>query len=125
MIRKLKNHVVCTLIIMSSSERDNREQIPSGQNKDQTQRTAEKQNQVSGERRDKEVRDFPGAAAIGQALIGLDFPASKNKIIQHVQQQSQKQNNLDYGKVVPILEKIEDKQYANVAEITQAAGLVQ
>jgi uncharacterized protein DUF2795 len=113
------------LIIMSSSERDNREQIPSGQNEDQTQRTAEKQNQVSGERRDKEVRDFPGAAAIGQALIGLDFPASKNKIIQHVQQQSEKQNNLDYGKVVPILEKIGDKQYANVAEITQAAGLVQ
>ena len=126
MIRKLKNHVVYTVSYMSSSSsRDNRDQIPSGQNEEQTQRTPEKQNQVSGERRDKEVRDFPGAAAIGQALIGLDFPASKNKIIQHVQQQSQKQNNVDYSKVVPTLEKIQDKQYSNVAEVTQAAGLVQ
>jgi biopolymer transport protein ExbD len=115
--------VLLAIMSSSSSERDNRDQIPSGQNEDQTQRTAEKQSQVSGERRDKEVRDFPGAAAIGQALIGLEFPAGKNEIIQHVQQQSQ--NNLDYGKVVPILEKIQDKQYSNVAEITQAAGLVQ
>ena len=62
---------------MSSSERDTRDQIPSGQNEDQTQRTAEKQNQVSGERRDKDVIDFPGAAAIGQALIGLEFTARR------------------------------------------------
>ena len=119
--------MLCVLLanMSSSSERDNRDQIPSGQNEDQTQRTAEKQSQVSGERRDKEIRDFLGAAAIGQALIGLEFPAGKNEIIQHVQQRSQKQNNLDYGKVVPILEKIRDKQYSNVAEITQAAGLVQ
>jgi hypothetical protein len=27
--------------------------------------------------------------------------------------------------MVPILEKIEDKQYANVVDVTQAAGLVQ
>jgi len=108
---------------MSSSSRDNRDQIPSGQNEGQTRRTAEKQNQVSGERRDKEVRDFPGAAAIGQALIGLEFPAGKNEIIKHVQQQPQ--NNPDYSKVVPTLEKIQDKQYSNVAEVTQAAGLVQ
>ena len=106
---------------MSSSERDTRDPIPSGQNEDQTQRTAEKQNQVSVERRDKDVIDFPGAAAIGQALIGL-VPSKKNKIIQRVRQQSK--NNLDYGKVVPIREKIEDKQYANVADITQAVALV-
>jgi hypothetical protein len=125
MIRKLKNHVAYTVSYMSSSSsRDNRDQIPSGQNEEQTQRTAEKQNQVSGERRDKEVRDFPGAAAIGQALIGLEFPAGKNEIIKHIQQQ-QPQNNPDYGKVVPTLEKIQHKQYSNVAEVTQAAGLVQ
>lgn len=69
---------MCILLaIMSSSERDTRDQIPSGQNEDQTQRTAEKHNQVSGERRDKDVRDFPGAAAIGQALTGLEFPARR------------------------------------------------
>lgn len=83
----------------------------------------EKQNQLAGERREKEVSDFPRAAAVGQALIGLQFPAEKNKILQHVQQQSQ--INPDCGKMIPVLEKIEDRQYSNAADVTQAAGLVQ
>jgi hypothetical protein len=45
---------------------------------------AQEQNQVPGERRDKDVTDFPKAAAMGQALKGLEFPAEKNKIIQHI-----------------------------------------
>jgi hypothetical protein len=49
---------------MSSENRD--QQIPSRQNEDQIQRMAEKQNQVAGERREKEVPDFPKAAAVGQ-----------------------------------------------------------
>jgi hypothetical protein len=53
------------------------------------------------ERREKEV-DFPRAAAVGQVLIGLQFPAEKNKILQHVQQQSQ--INPDCKKMIPILE---------------------
>jgi hypothetical protein len=49
---------------MSSSE--NRDgQIPTRQNEDQTQKMAEKQNQVAGERREKDVTDFPRAAAVG------------------------------------------------------------
>ena len=99
------------------------DQIPSRQNEDHTQRIAEEQNQISGERRDKEVTDLPRAAAIGQALKGLEFPADKNKIIQHLRQQSQ--NNPDCQKMVPILEKVVDKQYANAADVTKAAGLVQ
>ena len=99
------------------------EQIPSRQNEDQTQRIAREQNQISGERRDKEVTDFPRAAALGQALKDLEFPADKNKTIQHLQQQSE--YNPDCQKMVPVLEKVEDKQYANVADVTKAAGLVQ
>ncbi len=107
---------------MSSSENRD-DQIPSRQNEEETQRFAEKQNQVAGERREKDVTDFPRAAAIGQALIGLQFPVDRNRIIQHVQQQSQ--INPDCEKMIPILEKIEDKQYSNAADVTQAAGLVQ
>jgi hypothetical protein len=114
-------------MIMSSAS-NNREikekQIPSRQNEEETQRFAQDQNEVSGQRREKDVIDFPRAAAIGQALIGLEFPANKNKIIQYVQQQSQN-NNPDCQKMVPILEKIEDKHYENAADVTQAAGLVQ
>ena len=107
---------------MSSSENRD-DQIPSRQNEEEIQRFAEKQNQVAGERREKDVTDFPRAAAIGQALIGLQFPADKNMIIQHVQQQSQ--TNPDCERIIPVLEKIEDKQYSNAADVTQAAGLVQ
>lgn len=83
----------------------------------------DKQSQVAGERREKEVSDFPRAAAIGQALIGFQFPAEKNKILQHIQQQSQ--INPDCEKMIPVLEKLEDRQYSNAADVTQAAGLVQ
>jgi hypothetical protein len=107
---------------MSSSENRD-DQIPSRKNEEEIQRFAEKQNQVAGERREKDITDFPRATAIGQALIGLQFPADKNKIIQHVQQQSQ--TNPDCEKVIPVLEKIKDKQYSNAADVTQAAGLIQ
>ena len=107
----------------NSNKEIKEDQIPSRENEDQTQRIAREQNQISGERRDKEVTDFPRAAALGQALKDLEFPADKNKIIQHLQQQSE--DNPDCKKMVPVLEKVEDKQYANVADVTKAAGLVQ
>jgi hypothetical protein len=106
----------------NSNKKIKDEQIPSRQNEDQTQRMAQEQNQVYGERRDKDVTDFPRAAALGQALKGLEFPAEKNKIIQYLQQS---EDNPDCQKMVPILEKIQDKQYANVVDVTKAAGLVQ
>jgi hypothetical protein len=118
--------MLCTFIDIMSSDSNKEikeDQIPSRQNEDQTRRMAQEQNQVPGERRDKEVTDFPKAAALGQALKDLEFPAEKNKIIQHLQQQSE--DNPDCKKMVPILEKIEDKQYANAADVTKAAGLVQ
>ena len=107
---------------MSSSEsRD--EQIPSRQNENQTQRMTDKQNQVAGERREKEVSDFPRAAAVGQALIGLNFPADRDEIIDHIRRQSR--TNPDCEKMIPVLEKIENRQYSNAADVTQAAGLAQ
>jgi Protein of unknown function (DUF2795) len=107
---------------MSSSEsRD--DQIPSRQNENQTQRMNEKQNQVAGERREKEVSDFPRAAAIGQALIGLSFPADRDEIIDHIRRQSR--TNPDCEKMIPVLEKIENRQYSNAADVTQATGLAQ
>ncbi|MDQ3838297.1 MAG: DUF2795 domain-containing protein [Thermoproteota archaeon] len=105
----------------SSQNRD--EQIPSRQNEGQTQEMTEKQNQIAGERREKEVSDFPRAAAVGQALIGLNFPADKNRIIEHIRGQSQ--TNPDCEKMIPVLEKIDERQYSNAADVTQAAGLVQ
>ena len=52
----------------------------------------------------------------------MDFPADKQKIIQHVRQRSA--DNTDSQNILSTLQKIEDKQYNNVAEVTKAAGVV-
>jgi hypothetical protein len=53
------------------SERENREQIPTESNADETLRTLRKQEHIEGERREKTVSDFPQAAALGQVLKDL------------------------------------------------------
>jgi hypothetical protein len=60
---------------------------------------------------------------VKEALIGLNFPADRNKIIEHIQWQSQ--INPDREKMIPVLEKMEDKRYTTAADVTQAAGLIQ
>ena len=103
--------------------RDEEQQIPSRQNEEETQRVIEAQDHISGERKEQTIRDLPGIAAVGQALKGLRFPADKNKIVQFVQQQSN--TNPDCQKIVPLLQRIENRQYQNVSEVTKTAGLVE
>jgi hypothetical protein len=50
------------------------------------------------------------------------FPADKRKIQLFVQQQSD--NKPDYQKIVSLLDKIEDRQYQNVSDVTKA-GIVE
>jgi Protein of unknown function (DUF2795) len=100
------------------------QQIPSRQNEQETQRVIEAQDHISGERKEQTIRDLPGIAAVGQALKGLRFPADKNKIVQFVQQQSNT-TNPDCQKIVPLLQRIENRQYQNVSDVTKTAGLVE
>src|SRR5918999_1152788 len=74
------------------------------------------------ERKEVNVEDYPKAIALGQLLKDIDFPADKQKVIQHVQQRSG--NNADGQNILSVLQNIEDKQYHNVAEVTKAAGVV-
>jgi hypothetical protein len=99
------------------------QQIPSRRNEEETQRVIEAQDHISGERKEQTIRDFPGTAAVGQTLKGLRFPADKNKIVQFVQQQSN--TNPDCQKIVPLLQRIENRQYQNVSDVTKTAGLVE
>lgn len=103
------------------SERENREQIPTEFNAEQTQRTLRRQDRVEGEQREKTVSDFPSAAALGQVLKDLDFPADKSSIIRFVEQS----NKLERNEVLPLVQKIEERQYQNVSEVAEAARLVQ
>jgi hypothetical protein len=66
------------------------QQIPTEQNKEETQKMIEKQDHVAGERRDDEiVTNFPEAAAMGRILTNVGFPADKNKILRFVQKQQE------------------------------------
>ena len=101
----------------------NQQQIPSRQNEEDSQRVLEAQNHISGQRREQTVTDLPKAAAVGQVLKDLRFPADKNRILQFMQEQSN--TNPDCQKMVPLLDKIENRQYQNVSEVTKAVGLVE
>jgi Protein of unknown function (DUF2795) len=106
-----------------SLNEEQEQQIPSRQNEEDTQRVLEAQNHIGGQGREQTVTDLPTAAAVGQALKDLRFPADKNRILQFMQEQSN--TNPDCKKMTPLLDKIEDRKYQNVYDITKAAGLVE
>jgi hypothetical protein len=100
---------------------EKREQIPTEFNTEQTQNTLRRQERLEGEQRDKTVSDFPQAAALGQVLKDLDFPADRNAIVRFVEQS----NRPERSEVLPIVQRLEDRQYRNVSEVAEAARLVQ
>ena len=85
------------------------------------QRNVSEQGGVEGQRKEVNVEDYPKVAALGQLLKDIDFPADRQKIIQHIQQRSE---NADSQNILSKLRNIENKQYKNVAEVTKAAGVV-
>ena len=101
-----------------------KEQIPTEYNEEQTLRIMRKQDQIPGKgRRSKTINDMPSTAALAQLLKDLEFPADKSKIVKFIQQK--KTNDPKSNQILPILNKIEEKQYQNVADITLSAKLVQ
>jgi hypothetical protein len=53
----------------------------------------------------------------------MRFPADKRRIQLFVQQQAG--NTSDYQGIVILLDKLEDRQYQNVSDVTKAAGIVE
>ena len=100
------------------SERENPEQIPGEENLEETQKVISEQDGIPGERKAVNIEDYKRVAALGQIVKDLDFPANKDKIIKFVKAYLVDQE------ILAKLEKIEDKEYKNVAEITHEAGLV-
>ncbi len=104
---------------MSSDKRENPEQIPSSNDEGQTKATVSEQARIEGERKEVEVRDYPKAAAIAQVLKDLEFPANKKQIIDYVERARPQSEE-----ILSDIQKIEDKKYQNVSDVTRAAGLV-
>jgi Protein of unknown function (DUF2795) len=105
------------------NEEQQPEQISSRENEQDTQNVMEAQNHIAGQRLQQTITDMPRAAAVGQALKDLRFPADKKRILLFLQERSN--TNPDYQKMVSLLDKMEDRQYENVSDVTNAAGLVQ
>jgi hypothetical protein len=99
------------------------QQIPSRQNEEDTQNVLEAQNHIAGQRRQQTVTDMPTAAAVGQALKDLKFPADKKRILLFLQERSS--TNPNYQKTISLLDNVEDRQYQNVSDVTKAAGIVE
>src|ERR687893_1198404 len=93
------------------------DQIPTEYNEEQTLRVVRKQSQIPGERKEKTINDFPKAAAVGQILKDLDFPADKQTIVTFIE----KLNTPQSIEILPVIEKLsEKKQYESVSEVINA-----
>jgi hypothetical protein len=101
-----------------------KEQVPSEYNEEQTLRIIRKQDQIAGGgRRSKTVNDMPSAAELARLLKDFEFPAYKNRIIEFIQQK--KNSDPNSNQILPLLDKIEERQYQNVADISLSTKLVQ
>ncbi len=78
---------------------------------------AKEQNNVPGQRKEVDVKDYPSAIELANILKDVNYPADKNTIINSIDR-----NNTD-NKIIQCLEQIEDKQYSNSSEVVSAAGL--
>ena len=101
-----------------SDKRENPDQIPGEENIGETQKVISEQGGITGERKEVNVESYGKVATLGQILKDLDFPANKDKIIKFIKSYGTDEEILDK------LEKIKDKEYKNVAEITHETDLV-
>jgi uncharacterized protein DUF2795 len=101
-----------------SSKRGDPQQIPKEDVSGEIEKVISEQGGIEGQRKEVNVESYSKTASLGQILKDLDFPANKDKVIQFVKQRSASDS------ILSSLEKIEDKQYQNVSDVTKAAGLV-
>lgn len=112
---------------MSKEGKNNEQrQIPTDNNEAQTQKVIQEQNTIQGEQRNENVKDMPTAAAVADILKDMEFPADKQKIVSFVQSydKSNSETSNSSEEAISALQKIQDRTYNNVYEVTQAAGLV-
>jgi hypothetical protein len=64
------------------------------------------------------------AAAIAKALSGMDFPKTKDSLMQYVQKHISKLEIKDSRSILNILDQIADKEYDDMAEIEQEIGKI-
>jgi uncharacterized protein DUF2795 len=109
---------------MEESNRQGKmDQIPKEDDSEgKTGKVISEQNAVEGMRKEVVVKSYSLVADIGQLLKDMDFPAEKNKIIEFVKQRST--NNQNKDEILSALNKLGERSYKTVSEVTTDAGLV-
>jgi hypothetical protein len=106
----------------SSRKGENIEQIPKEDDpQGKTGKIISEQSGVEGQRKEVNVESYSEVATVGQILKDIKFPTNKNKIIEYIKQQSNVQNKEE---ILAKLQKLEEREYKNVSDVTTAAGLV-
>jgi hypothetical protein len=88
---------------------------------DQNENAINKQNNIPGQQKEVNVKDYPYASELANLLKDMEYPADKDKILSFVKSVGNTDENM-----TQLLEKIEgNKQYSNSAEVINATGLVE
>jgi Protein of unknown function (DUF2795) len=108
---------------METGKRENIEQIPTeDEPQGKTGKVVSEQGGIEGQRKEVNVESYSKVAEVGQMLKDIEFPITKRKVIEHIKEQHS--DSVMKDKILEKLEKIEDRDYKNVSDITMAAGLV-
>ena len=84
------------------------------------ERTINEQDDISGPQKDVGVKNYPYDVDLANVLKDVEYPANKNTILNSVKSIGNMDKNM-----TELLEKLEDKQYNNSAEVISATGLVE
>jgi hypothetical protein len=102
----------------NSGTRGDPKQIPTEDVSDETEKVVSEQGGVRGQRKEVNVESYSKVASLAQILKDLKFPVDKAEIIQFIKQQK------STDEILLKLETIPNRQYQNVSDVTNAAGLV-
>jgi len=78
---------------------------------DQNENTINEQNNIPGQQKEVNVKDYPYASELANLLKDIEYPTGKNKIINFIKSIGNTDQN-----IMKLIEKIEeDKRYNNSA----------
>jgi hypothetical protein len=86
----------------------------------QNENAINEQNNIPGQQKEVDVKDYPYATELANLLKDVEYPAGKNKISSFIKSIGNTDEN-----IIELIGKIEDKQYNNSSEVINATGLVQ
>jgi hypothetical protein len=99
-----------------------KEQIPDSEGPEsQIGKAINQQNATEGQRKEVNVESYSGVSKLADILKDVSFPAPKGKILEYV---IQSEDFSEKGKIVNALDRLKDRTYNGVSDLTTSAGLV-